>query len=221
MSKPDVITGDDLPQEQQRIRYELATLDFRLPDADRAIAGIQPWVTSDDARGELLGAWQTEHGVLGRAYVLRGFVDQAELDAERSRARSSTAPFGRPEHLCDLTLNSYAPFPFVPPVRPGLFGSVYEIRDYHLVPGGLPGTIDGWRQKLPGRHVVDPITIVMYALDGPDRIVHIWPFAGLDERVEVRRRLVAEGKWPPPGGPERILHGTSTMAWPLPISPLH
>lgn len=61
----------------------------------------------------------------------------------------------------------------------------------------------------------------MYALDGPARIVHIWPFSGLDDRVTVRQRLVDAGKWPPPGGPEHILEATSTMAWPLPGSPLH
>jgi hypothetical protein len=51
--------------------------------------------------------------------------------------------------------------------------------------------------------------------------VHIWPFEGLDQRVAVRRRLFEQGMWPPPGGPEHILEATSTMAWPLPGSPLH
>jgi hypothetical protein len=118
-------------------------------------------------------------------------------------------------------MHAYAPFPFMPRIVTGQFGSVYEIRDYHLLPGGLPATIEGWRIKLPGRHLVDPIAIVMYALDGPARIVHIWPFAGLDERVVIRRRLVDEGMWPPPGGPDHIAKATSTMAWPLPGSPLH
>lgn len=218
---PAAIDGKDVPEEQQRMRYELATLDYALPDADRANAGIEPWARHDDARGELLGAWRTEHGVLGRTYVLRGFADQAELDEERRRARLEGAAFGAGEHLRDLALHGYAPFPFVPPVRPGSFGTVYEIRDYHLVPGGLPATIAGWREALPGRHAVDPITVVMYALDGPDRIVHLWPFDGLDARVQVRRELFDTGQWPPPGGPERILHGTSAMVWPLPFSPLH
>ena len=118
-------------------------------------------------------------------------------------------------------MQSFAPFPFMPRVVTGAFGSVYEIRDYHLIPGGLPTTIEGWRIALPGRHRVDPISVVMYALDGPARIVHIWPFAGLDERVAIRRRLTDAGQWPPPGGPEHILEATSTMAWPLPGSPLH
>lgn len=60
----------------------------------------------------------------------------------------------------------------------------------------------------------------MYALDGPARIVHIWPFDSLDQRVEVRRDLVATHRWPPPGGPEHIIEADSIMAWPAAFSPL-
>lgn len=221
MDTPPVITGDDVSAADQALRYELTTLAYRLPDADRAKAGIEPWLAAPDAEGRLLGCWEGENGPLGRVYVLRGFDDDAQLSRERERAAHSRAPFGAGDHLTDLTMNGYAPFPFMPPVVTGAFGSVYEIRDYHLVAGGLPATIDGWRQALPGRHVVDPVTVVMYALDGPARIVHIWPFSGLDERVAIRRRLYAEGAWPPPGGPEHIAEAVSMIAWPLLGSPLH
>lgn len=221
MDTPPVITGEDVGPAEQAIRYELATLAFRLTDAGAAKSAVEGWVSAPGAHGRLLGCWEAEHGALGRVYVLRQFEDDRELAAERRRAALSREPFGGGPPLIDLSLNGYAPFPFMPPVVTGEFGSVYEIRDYHLLPGGLPATIDGWRARLPGRHVVDPVTVVMYSLDGPARIVHIWPFSGLDERVAVRRQLVREGKWPPPGGPEHILEATSTMAWPLPGSPLH
>ena len=214
------ITGEDLGPAEQAVRYELTTLHFRLPDAARALAGVEPWVTAEEARGQLLGCWTSEHGPLGRTYVLRSFDDDTELAVERDRAARSPHPFGAGDHLTDLGMRGFAPFPFVPRAVPGTFGRVYEIRDYHLVPGGLPATIEGWRQKLPGRHVVDPLIVVMYALDGPARIVHIWPFNGLDERVDVRRALYANGQWPPPGGPEHILEADSIMAWPADFSPL-
>jgi hypothetical protein len=221
MDQPATITGQDVSEAEQAIRYELTTLAYRLPDANRAKGGVDPWLGAPDASGRLVGAWEAEHGVLGRTYVLREFSGEDELAAERRRAAQSSHPFGAGEHLTDLTMNGFAPFPFMPRIATGRFGPVYEIRDYHLLPGGLPATVAAWRVALPGRHLVDPIAVVMYALDGPGRIVHIWPFAGLDERVAVRRRLVEEGKWPPPGGPEQILEATSTMAWPLPGSPLH
>lgn len=220
MPEPLPISGEDVAPEQRNVRYELATLHFRLLDAERAAAGVEPWVHGPDAHGRLLGCWQTENGPLGRLLVLRGFTDDAELARERMRARTDGRPFGAGDHLTDLTMQSFAPFPFVPPVQTGDFGPVYEIRDYHLRPGGLPATIAGWREALPGRHRVDPVTVVMYALDGPDRIVHIWPFQSLDERVAIRRDLYTTGQWPPPGGPEQILEATSMIAWPTGFSPL-
>lgn len=60
----------------------------------------------------------------------------------------------------------------------------------------------------------------MYAVDGPPRIVRIWPFDSLDERVRVRADLYAADKWPPLGGPENILEAESIMAWPTAFSPL-
>ncbi|MTD52404.1 NIPSNAP family protein [Amycolatopsis pithecellobii] len=219
-SEAPIITGDDLGPTEQSVRYELTTLHFRLPATEKALAGIEPWVRAPEAHGEFLGCWLGEHGPLGRAYVLRSFDDDDALYRERERAAASDHPFGAGEHLSDLTMCGFAPFPFVPRARPGEFGSVYEIRDYHLVPGGLPATIAGWRHQLPVRHSIDPVTVVMYALDGPARIVHIWPFAGLDERVAVRKRLSANAQWPPPGGPEKILEADSIMAWPARFSPL-
>jgi len=220
MTEPVEISGADLGAEQQAIRYELATLSFRLVDGPKAVGGVLPWVTAPGAHGELLGCWQAENGTLGRLFVLRGFTGQAELDEERQRARASCAPFGGDAFLTDLALRSYAPFPFVPPVRPGKYGPVYEIRDYHLRPGGLPATVAGWRTALPARHRIDPLTVAMYALDGPDRIIQIWPFASLDERLAIRRDLYADGRWPPPGAPEQILDADSVIALPTAFSPL-
>ncbi|GAA1459859.1 NIPSNAP family protein [Williamsia maris] len=221
LTTPPEISGEDVSDRDQAIRYELATLAYRLPDTERAIAGIAPWVESAPAGGTLVGAWQSEHGVLGRAHVLRMFASTEDVAVERERARRSGAAFGAGPHLSDLTMTTYAPFPFMPPVRPGHYGSVYEMRDYHLIPGGLPPSIDGWRVVLPGRHRVDPIAVVMYAVDGPDRIIQIWPFAGMDDRLGIRRRLVEDDMWPPPGGPEHIRDAVSEMWIPLDFSPLH
>ena len=58
----------------------------------------------------------TDIGTLGRLFVLRGFADAAELAAERKRALFSANPFGAAEVLTGLEMDSYAPFPFLPPV---------------------------------------------------------------------------------------------------------
>lgn len=49
MDTPPVITGDDVSPAQQALRYELTRLAYRPPDADRARAGIEPWVAAPRA----------------------------------------------------------------------------------------------------------------------------------------------------------------------------
>ena len=41
-------------------------------------------------------------------------------------AQFSANPFGAAEVLNGLEMDSYAPFPYLPPVKPGKFGKVYD-----------------------------------------------------------------------------------------------
>ena len=174
-----------------------------------------------EAKGALLGCWVSDIGQLNQIYVLRGFADDAELRAERTRAFGTSNPFGCGEILTSMELDSYAPFPFLPPVTPGKFGAVYEIRTYRLKLGGMPPTIAAWQAAVPERIKLSPLVVAMTALDGPPRFTHIWPYPSLDARAVIRADAVAKGIWPPKGGPEWLtgdMH--STIALPAAISPL-
>jgi hypothetical protein len=195
--------------------YEFATLAFHPQNARKATAGAEAYVTATEARGRLLGCWTTDIGTLGRLFVLREFADAAELAAERKRALFSGNPFGAAEVLTGLEIDSYAPFPFLPPVEPGNYGKVYEFRTYHLKPGGLPPTIAAWEAAMHERKKLSPLVINMYALDGAPRITHIWPYASLDARAAIRADAVAKGVWPPKNAPEQFFAATSTAASPL------
>src|SRR5258708_20811505 len=129
--------------------YEFATLSFHPLNARIATVGAEAYVTGTDAKGQLLGCWTTDIGALGRMFVLRGFADATELAAERKRALFSSNPFGAAEVLTGLEMDSYAPFPFLPPVVPGKYGKVYELRTYRLKPGGLPPTTPAWDAAPP------------------------------------------------------------------------
>jgi hypothetical protein len=200
--------------------YELATVAYRLVDVDEAKTGVERWLAAPEAGGTLLGCWEAENGELGRLHVLRAFADERQLADERRRTHISTSPFGAADVVTALSQVSYAPFPFLPAVEPGHYGKVYEVRDYHLRPGGLPATLEGWQRAVPERVRLSPLTIAMYALDGPARITHIWPYPGLDARVAIRRESYDRGIWPPPGAPEQILKATSTICFPTSFSPL-
>lgn len=201
--------------------YELATLSSPLLLVSQVSEAARAWVMEPDANGSLLGCWRTDIGTLGRLLVLRGFGSADELATERQRALHSTNPFNAGNTATALEMDSYAPFPFLPPVKTDTYGNVYEFRTYKLKPGGLPPTLAGWEQAIgPAREYSAHLVINMYALDGPPRITHVWGFSSLEERAALRAKSYAAGIWPPKGGPENILEATSTIALPEAYSPL-
>lgn len=201
--------------------YEIATLRIGLGTMPAVAAGIEAAAKAEGAHGTLIGCWSSEIGPLNEVYVLRGFADEAALEAERAGRRRDTNPFGCAEALVGLTFDGYAPFPFLPPVATGRHGGVYEIRTYRLKPGGVQPTIAAWEAAVPARVRLSPLVIAMYALDGPARFTHIWPFASLDDRAAIRAESVRQGIWPPKGGPAWLTgEMRSTVALPMAISPL-
>jgi NIPSNAP len=171
--------------------------------------------------GDLLGCWRTELGTLGRLLILRGFETPENMAAERRRALLSTSPFNAGSVVTALGMDSYASFSFLPPIRIGDRGGVYEFRTYRLKPRGLAPTLAGWEAAIePAREYTNHLVTNMYALDGEPRVTHIWGFSSLEERAGLRSRAYGAGVWPPKGGPEQILEATSTIALPQGTSPL-
>lgn len=203
------------------MRYELATLSIRLGTAAKVVEGIDAWVKAPEARGTLLGCWMSEIGTLNDVIVLRGFSQDADLEAERRRMEANTNPFGCGDYLRAHRTEAYAPFPYLPPVEAGAFGPVYELRTYKLKSGGVPPTLSAWEAALPARTLLSPITIAMVALDGPTRFTHIWPFPSIEARMATRADAVKQGVWPPRGGPDWLTgEMNSTIMLPTAISPL-
>jgi hypothetical protein len=201
--------------------YELATLHTELFGAGKAAPGIQTFLAEPQAKGKLLGAWSADIGELNNVYLLREFDNYEDLLTERNRVRMSENPFGCMDVLLGLEMDSYIGLDFLPAVETGEFGPVYEIRTYHTKLNGLAPTIEKWREAVPARTEYSGLTVAMYSIDGGPRFTQIWPYKSANERAEVRAKSVADGVWPPKGGPAWLSDRmTSTLAMPLPFSPL-
>ncbi len=193
--------------------YELTTLSAHLLEIASLSGAARAWINDPAARGDLLGIWRTDIGAIGQLLILRGFATEAELRKERERALFSANTFHCAGLATALSMETYAGFPFLPPVRPQHYGGIYEFRTYQLKPGGLPATLAGWEAVIaPAHEYTAHLVINMYALDGPPRITHIWGFSGVDERIKLRADHFAAGLWPPKGGPEQIARASSTIA---------
>ena len=200
--------------------YEIATLELRLWGAKKAMEGLSAFAESPESRGSLLGCWEVDVGSLGRMLVLRGFDTAEALVEDRQRLLRSSNPFNAGEVLNGFTVDSYVPFPFMPPVQPGQYGRLYEFREYQLAVGGITPSMAAWEEALPARQAISPVVIAMHAMDGPPRMLHIVPYESFEARLMLRKELYMKGIWPPKGAPEQITRATSTIALPTPISKL-
>jgi NIPSNAP len=205
--------------------YELATMTLPFGTASQAATHVQAYTSASDAGGQLLGCWFTDIGTLNQMIVMRGFTDLSTLHAERERTQKHASPFGCGEIFQSLEQHSYWGFPWMKAVRPsaesGIHGPVYEIRTYGIQPGGVQPTIDLWEQYVPPREKLSPCVVAMVALDGPLRFTNIWAYPTLDARSKARTDAVAQGIWPPKGGPAYLTtHMVSTVALPTAVSPL-
>jgi hypothetical protein len=74
---------------------------------------------------------------------------------------------------------------------------------------------------VPARSKFSALTIALYGLDGTPRITQIWPYKSLAERSAARADSVAQGVWPPKGGPDWLTTDMrSTIGLPTAVSPL-
>lgn len=199
--------------------YELTTLEIKVFSNAHVYAALQAKLPS--AGGTLVGAFASDIGELSRVLVLRQFADANALNEARQRLLLSPDPLGTAEWLVSLRSESYALFPFIAPPQPAALGQWYEFRTYGLRHGTLAETIAAWETAIPARGAMSPFVGAFTALDGAQtRFLNIWAYDSVDARARIRGEAVAQGVWPPKGGPANLTSMRSTLCAPLAFSPL-
>ena len=198
--------------------YDVTIATVRPGTHPRALAVLVKTLANDP---DLLACWYSEIGTLNRILIIRKSVDAAKVVENRVATLNARNPFGIGEFITDLSLDTYVPFDFMPPLQPGTFGPCYEVRSYVLKPDGLAPTIELWRKAVPGRADVSPLLAAMVAVTGAAiRFMHIWPYKSYDERARLREKAVADGAWPPPGGPGHLISQQADIYLPAAFSPM-
>ena len=198
--------------------YDVTIATVRPGTHPQALAALDKTLASDS---NLLACWYSDIGALNRILIIRKSADAAKAVANRFAALSARNPFGIGEFVAALSLDTYVPFDFMPPLRPGAYGPCYEVRSYVLKPDGLTPTIELWRTAVPGRAGVSPLLAAMVAVTGAAiRFMHVWPYKSYDERARLREKAVTDGVWPPPGGPGHLLSQQADIYLPAPFSPM-
>jgi hypothetical protein len=201
-------------------RYQVTTLTVPVGATPQALPRIRAF-TDAQASGQLLACWYSDIGMLNQIMLIHGHDSEAELAAERTRMLEAGNPYGIGDLMTAMSIESYAPFPFLPDIEPSGAGPFYEVRVYGLKPSGLAPTMEAWRNAVGPRSELSPLTVAMYALDGgAPRFMNIWPYKSLDERQQARSAAVRKGIWPPKGGPAHLTTLQSSIFLPADFSPL-
>lgn len=198
--------------------YEIATVTVRPGTHPQALALLEKTLANDPS---LLACWYSEIGALNRILIIRKSADAAVTLEKRLATLRARSPLGIGEFIADLSLDTYTAFDFMPPLQEGAVGPCFEVRTYGLKPDGLAPTIELWRKAVPARARVSPLLAAMVAVTGAAiRFLHIWPYNSFDERARLRAKAVADGVWPPPGGPSHLLSQQADIYLPAAFSPL-
>jgi NIPSNAP len=198
--------------------YDVTIIAVRPGTHPQALANLAKTLAGDPA---LLACWYSDIGAVNQIMLIRKIGNEAAALESRLAALKSQNPFGVGEFITGMALDTYVPFDFMPPLQPGTFGPCYEVRTYMLKPGGLEPTIELWRKAVPGRLKVSPLLAAMSAVSGPStRFLHVWPYRSFDERARLREKAVADGVWPPPGGPGHLISQQVDIYLPAAFSPM-
>src|SRR5438132_1632246 len=170
----------------------------------------------------LTAFWHREIGPLNEIVQVWGYKDLA--GRARLRGEAAKDPNWPPkirEFVQAMRSEIIVPFSFVPEVRPGKLGPIFELRYYTLKPGTLPDTAKGWEAKLPERMKLSPVVLAGGVEFGrANGFVHVWAYSRLDQRARVRDEARQQGVWPPPGGSDRLLTQENKVLLPSAFSPL-
>jgi hypothetical protein len=175
-----------------------------------------------EKHGKLAAFWHTEVGPLNQIIHVWAYDSFEHRSAVRGAAmKESGWPPPISEFITDMKNEIFHPAPFSPPLEPRQVGPLFEIRQYTLTPGSIPGLIERWSEKIEGRQKFSPLIAGMYSEFGAlNKWVHIWAYKDANERNSVRTAAAATGQWPARNPPGVVVKQENAFVMPSAFSPI-
>ena len=191
-----------------------------LAEAEKRFGEALP---SREKYSKLAAFWHSEVGPLNQiihVWAYDSFEHRAEVRA--AAAKDPNWPPKIREFCVAQQSEVFIPAPFSPKLEPRNIGPLFEIRQYTVTAGSIPGLIDRWSEKIEGRQKFSPLVAAMYSEFGAlNKWVHIWAYRDAAERQRIRAEAVARGLWPPGGAQSGIVvKQENFMVMPSAFSPL-
>ena len=171
---------------------------------------------------QLVAVWHSEVGQLNQFIHVWAYDSFEQRDTVRAAAMKAGGwPPANGEFIVDMKNEVFHPAPFSPPLEPRQIGPLFEIRQYTLTPGSIPGLIERWSEKIEGRQKFSPLVAGMYSEFGSlNKWVHIWAYKDANERASVRAAAAATGQWPARNPPGVVVKQENSFVMPAEYSPI-
>jgi hypothetical protein len=175
-----------------------------------------------EKHSKLAAFWHTEVGPLNQIIHVWGYDNFEHRAAVRAASQKEE---GWPPPIREFVLEQqseiFLPAPFSPPLEPRSVGPIFEIRQYTLQPGAIPGMIERWAEKIEGRQKFSPLVGAWHTEFGAlNKWCHIWAYKDANQRFEVRDKARAAGAWPPGSPAGTVVKQVNAIVMPASFSPI-
>jgi hypothetical protein len=171
---------------------------------------------------QLVAVWHSEVGPLNQfihVWAYDSFEQRTSVRGAAMKGGGWPPPIG--EFIVEMKNEIFHPAPFSPPLEPRAIGPLFEIRQYTLIPGAIPGLIERWSEKIEGRQKFSPLVAGIYSEFGAlNKWVHIWAYKDANERNSVRAAAAATGQWPARNPPGVVVKQENAFVMPASFSPI-
>jgi hypothetical protein len=175
-----------------------------------------------EKHSKLAAFWHTEIGPLNQIIHVWTYDSFEQRLAVREAAmREEGWPPAIREFVVGMQNEAFLPAPFSPALAPRQVGPLFEIRQYTLRGGEIPGLIGRWSEKIEGRTKFSPLVGAWYSEIGTlNKWVHIWAYKDANERFSVRAAAAAGGQWPARNPPGVVIKQENALVMPSAFSPI-
>jgi hypothetical protein len=175
-----------------------------------------------EKHSKLAAFWHTEVGPLNQimhVWAYDSFEQRSTVRAAAAKEEGWPPPIR--EFVVEQRNELFLPAPFSPPLTPRQIGPLFEIRQYTLAPGSIPGLIERWSEKIEGRTKFSPLIGAWYSEFGTlNKWVHVWAYKDANERSSVRAAAAATGNWPARNPPGVVVKQENAFVMPAAFSPI-
>jgi len=124
--------------------YDVTIITVKPNTHPKALPPLEAWLKANPRKGQFLACLACDIGDINQMLLLHHYANEADLAADRDALARDPNPYGCLELTERRSTNTFHQFPFLPPLKAGQYGPIFEVRTYLLKPTGLPPTVAAW-----------------------------------------------------------------------------